>query len=132
MLKNRAVGAVLPAMVLCATFGGLVEKPESQDGLAKGTRPFPFHLHKDQELPDGAVPGAAVDIVGVIREPIETGITIVNVKLLAVDANKVSGVTPEQWVTVQLTPLQREVLGLMIKHGVKLGMKLHRQAKAKP
>ena len=68
------------------------EEPGSAYRLPKGTRAIAFHLHKGQRLPDGAVPGTAVDIVGAISEPIKTGIALLNVQLLAVDGRTVKGI----------------------------------------
>jgi Flp pilus assembly protein CpaB len=131
MLRVGAAVAMLLAMILCAPLGRCAPGEDKLEGdLAKGTRAVAFHLHKDEDLPDGAVPDVAVDIVGDFSEPIKTSVALLNVRLLAVDANKASGITPEQAVTVQLTPAQMEVLALMQKHGAKLRMRLH--AKEKP
>ena len=85
---------------------------------------------KGQELPEGAVAGTAVDIVGEISDPIKTGIALLNVKLLAVDSGVPVGAKVEL-VTVELTPVQHEVLALMQKHGMKLGIKLREKEKPK-
>jgi hypothetical protein len=120
---------MLPAMVPCATLGRLAaEGAAPRDGLATGTRAVAFSLHKDQKLPDGAIPGATVDIVGEISAPIKTGIALLHVKLLAVDSIPF-GVERPMTVTVQLTPAQQEVLALMQKHGTKLGIKLREKEK---
>jgi hypothetical protein len=80
MLK-AAAGA---AIVLCASLGGLAsEEPDSGYRLPEGARAVAFRLSEGQEVPEGAVPGTAVDIVGEISEPIQTGIALLNVKLLS-------------------------------------------------
>ena len=121
MSSARALCGILPAMVVCAFVSHLAaEEPDSGYRLPRGTKAIAFKLHKDQQVPDGVVPGTAVDVVGEISEPIKTGIAILNVRLLAMDP-KYEG--KEQTVTVQLTLAQEEVLTLMKKHGTKLGIK---------
>jgi hypothetical protein len=130
MLEREAFLAMLSAMVLSATLGRLAaEERDSGYRLPKGTRAIAFKLSKGQEVPDDAVPGMAVDIVGEISEPIKTGIALLNVKLLEVGAKPLGADWPDT-VRVELTTAQQEVLALMLKHGTKLGIRLH--AKEKP
>jgi hypothetical protein len=127
-VRARAFIVALPAMALCATMGRLASEEPSGQQLPKGTRAIAFSLSKGQELPKGSVPGAEVDIVCEISEPVETGIAILKVELLAVDGRRVGSKEP-QAVTVLLTPVQEEVLALMQKHGTKLGIKAREKGK---
>jgi hypothetical protein len=121
MLKSGALVAMLPAMALCATLGRSAADEPDLVHLAKGTKAIAFDLPKDHQLPEGAVAGTAVDIVGEISEPIKTGIALLNVRLLSYDARRDG---EEQAVTVQLTLTQMEILGLMQKDGAKLRIRL--------
>jgi hypothetical protein len=135
LLRARAFVVILTAMVVCATLGRLpAEEAGSGYRLPKGTRAIAFHLHKGQRLPEGAVPGTAVDIVGEISEPIKTGIALLNVQLLAVDARTVGQDQRGEplAVVVQLTTAQQDVLALMQKHGTKLGIKVRAKQEPKP
>ena len=130
MLKAGAFVAVLAAMVLCVTLSRIAaEEPHLRDPLAKGTKAVLLVLSKDQELPEGALRDTAVDIVGEISDPVETGIALLNVRLLEYDPKREG---KEQGVVVQLTPAQVEVLVLMQKNGTKLGIKLHAKEKVMP
>src|SRR5262245_12568269 len=46
--------------------------------LAKGTRACTFKLPKDQTIPDGVLPGTAVNVVAEVSEPLKTGIALLN------------------------------------------------------
>jgi len=127
-LKAVVVVAVLPAMVLCATLQLAAKEPDPGYRLPKGTKAVFLRLDKDQEVPRNAEDGMEVDIVGEISDPVKTGIALLNVKLLSYDP-KWKG--KEQVVLVQLTAAQEEVLALMEKHGMKLGMKLCPKEKPK-
>ncbi len=133
MLKAGAFVAIVPALVLCANLGRLAaEEPNLRYQLPKGTRAIAFKLSKGPEFPEGATPGMAVDIVGQISDPITSGIALVNVRLLAVDGVPVGKEREGLTVTVELTPAQEEVLALMQKQQMKLGMKLREKEKPKP
>ena len=128
MLKLGSFVAMLPSMVLCATLGRLA----AEDQLARGTRAVALHLSKDQEFPlHDLLPGRTVDIVGEMSKPIKTGVALLNVKLLAVDSRRSEEDKGPWAVTVQLTPAQVEVLALMQKHAMKLGMRLSENEKRK-
>jgi Flp pilus assembly protein CpaB len=106
------------AVVLCTTPARLsAEDPV----LAKGTRAFACKLSKDQKVPDGVLPGTAVDVVAEVSEPLKTGVALLNVRVLAVDT-KVEG---NQTVTVQVTPTQAKVLALMQEDRAALSIKPH-------
>jgi hypothetical protein len=133
MSKTGTVVATLTAMILGATLGRLAaDEPDSGYTIPKGTRAIAFKLHKDELIPDGAVPGTAIDIVGEIREPIKTGIALLNVKLLAVDSRLGLEDERPQAVTVHITTAQEEVLALMQKQGMRLRIRLHAKEKPKP
>jgi hypothetical protein len=123
--------AMLVATVLYSNLNRLAaEEPDVGPELAEGTKAFAFKLHRDENLPEGAVVGCAVDIVGEISKPVRTGIAILNVKLLAVGSVPLGYKGPRSLV-VQLTPAQIDVLMLMQKHGTKLKIRLHQKERSK-
>jgi Flp pilus assembly protein CpaB len=122
MLRPVAVVTTLLAMVLCAT----LDRLGAQVVLTKGTRAVALKLSKDQKIPGEILPGTAVDVVAEISEPITTGIAVLNVKVLVIDTT-----AENQTVTVQVTPVQAEVLALMQKDGTKLRIKLREKEKPK-
>jgi hypothetical protein len=75
---------MLLAIVLCGSLGQLAaEEPALYHKLPEGGRAIAFRLSKDQEIPQGADPGTAVDVIGESSIPTETRMAILNVKLLA-------------------------------------------------
>jgi len=104
-----------------------VAAADTSNLIARGTRAVALKFSKDQKIPDGVLPGTAVDIVAEISEPITTGIALLNVKVLAIDITAAAN----QTVTVQVTPAQVEVLALMQKDGTKLRIKLREKEKPK-
>jgi hypothetical protein len=123
MLKSGPLAVVLPGLVLCATLGRIAAgQPDKPAKFSKPHRAVAFKLPKDRPLPEGIVNGSAVDIVAEINQPTKTGIAVLNVELLAIGVKEPG---EEQGVTVMLTPAQEEVLDLMQKHGMKLGIKMH-------
>jgi hypothetical protein len=74
--------------------------------------------------------GKEVDVFGEVSGPLQTGIVLVNVKLLALDSVPIGKKFDR--VLVALTPAQVEVLQLMQKHGMKLVIKVHEKEKPKP
>jgi hypothetical protein len=98
------------------------------EGQRKGTRAVIIHLHKEEEVPRARCCPMIVDLIGEISDPIKTTIVFQNVQLLSMDA-KAEG--KEQAVTVELVPLQYQILELMQKSNAKLKMKLHEEDKPK-
>jgi RNA polymerase sigma factor (sigma-70 family) len=103
-------------------------EPPSPPQLSKGTRAFTLKFSQDQGLPEGILPGVAVDVAAEVSEPIKTGIAVLNVKVLAIDT-KAGG---DRMVTVELTPTQVTVLALVEKDGTKLSITLHGKEKLLP
>jgi Flp pilus assembly protein CpaB len=105
----REVSAVL---LLSAFAAGLTAAPPDPEvAPAKGTRAFAVAIDKDVKLPEGVLPGALVDLVAQETEPVKTSIAVQGLKVLAVDTAR-----PEQkTITVQVTPLQAQVLDLIGK-----------------
>jgi hypothetical protein len=133
MLKAGAFVAVLPALVLCATLGRLgADEDAPVYRLPKGTKAIALHLSKGEEYPEGAEARSKVDIVCENSEPVKTGISLVNVRLLVLDCQHGGDEPKELVVVVELTEAQMDVLALMQKHGTKLSMRLHDKGKPKP
>ena len=128
MTRPVALVALLLGMALCTVSDRLrADEVRSQEPLPRGTQAISFQLAKAQKIPDGVVPGAAIDVVSDISKPIETGIALLNVKVLAIDAKVEGGPT----VTVRVTPNQVTVLLLMQKDGSRLGIKLREKDQPK-
>src|SRR5262249_34959955 len=124
MVRLPRTAIIFLALVLFAAPARLVA---DESMLAKGTYAKSLKFPKQQALPGGMIPGAAVDVVAEINDPIKTGMALLNVKVVAIDVNGIGN----QTVTLQVTPTQAAVLGMMQKDGAKLTLKLCEKEKPK-
>jgi Flp pilus assembly protein CpaB len=114
------------AILLGAGFGMVPLRLKADEpSPAKGTRAVAVKLAKGQNIPDGVLPGTAIDVVAQTNQPIKTGISLINVKLLAIDMT-LGGVPT---VTVEVTPTQALVIAMVQKDGITLSVEPHEQQK---
>jgi Flp pilus assembly protein CpaB len=124
MARPAPLITVVLAVLLFATPARL---GADESMLAKGTRALSLKFPKNQPIPDGIFPGAAVDVVAEINDPVKTGVGLLNVKVIAIDVNGIG----DQKVTLQVTPTQAAVLAMMQKEGATLALKLREKEKPK-
>jgi hypothetical protein len=117
IMFRLSVGASVSLAVVLFAIPARLDADESM--LAKGTRALALNFPKNQPIPDGIIPGAAVDVVAEISDPVKTGVGLLNVKVMAIDVNGIG----DQTVTLQVTPTQAAVLAMMQKDGAKLALK---------
>jgi Flp pilus assembly protein CpaB len=124
MIRLSLNASIFLAIVLFATPARL---GADESMLAKGTRALALKFPKNQPIPGGTIPGAAIDVVAEVSDPIKTGVALLNVKVTAIEVTA----NGDQTVTLQVTPTQAAVLAIMQKDGAKLTLKLCEKEKPK-